>query len=166
MKKCFGFFILLLSISASGQKDTVTYSSIFEKITNSVKDYKLDTSAAPNDKLTNKIIELRQLKGGFNINEAIDYKLEEDKQKAEIPAAEFAQFAAFMQTGDGKKWLDNAVIWIYRQRFTYKELKKLVKFYKTSAGQKMSADFPIIMMQSLAAAEMIKGVYEKRQINK
>lgn len=142
------------------------YLSIFEKITGSVKEYKLDTTAAPADKFTNKIVELRTLKGGFNINEAIDYKLEEDKQKGEIPIAEFEKFAAFMKTGNGKKWLDNAVIWIYRQRFTYKELKQLVRFYKTSAGRKMSADFPIIMMQSLTAGEMIKGIYEKQQAAK
>ncbi len=166
------YFLLSFFIHATAafsQTDTTLNKkqySIFEKITGSVKDYKLDTSSVPADKITNKIIELRELKGGFNINEALEFKLEEDKQKGEIPIAEFEKFAAFMKTGNGKKWLDNAVIWIYRQRFTYNELKKLVKFYKTTVGKKMSGDFPIIMMQSLTAAEMIKGIYEKQQVKK
>jgi hypothetical protein len=118
---------------------------------------------APDDKITKKIIELRNLKGGFNINEAIEYKLQEDRQKGEIAEAEVTRFSAFMTKGNGKKWLDNAVIAIYRQHFTFKELKQLVKFYKTPAGQKMSEQFPVIMMQSLMAAETIKDVYSKQK---
>jgi uncharacterized protein len=50
---------------------------------------------------------------------------------------------------------------IYREEFTYGELEKLVKFYKTSAGQKLSQRFPVVMLKSLAAAEMIKGYLSK-----
>ena len=38
-----------------------------------------------------------------------------------------------------------------------KELKQLTKFYKTSAGKKMASQFPIVMLQSLAAGEGIKN---------
>jgi hypothetical protein len=31
-----------------------------------------------------------------------------------------------------------------------------VKFYKTSAGQKLATDFPLIMMKSLMAAQQIQ----------
>jgi hypothetical protein len=47
------------------------------------------------------------------------------------------------------------MIHIYRQHFTYNELKQLVRFYKTSAGKKMAKDFPLIMMKSLIAAQII-----------
>lgn len=137
--------------------------SMFEKITKEVGSYKPDTTAVPNDKITKKIIELRALKGGFNINEAIAFKLEEDKLKAEMPAEDLKKLADFFQTGSGKVWLDSALIRIYREHFTYQELKQLVKFYKTSAGQKMAGDFPVIMLQSFAAAEMIKSTLVKPQ---
>ncbi|MES2776529.1 MAG: DUF2059 domain-containing protein [Bacteroidota bacterium] len=162
-------FLLATAITASSQSDTALnekQASIFDKISKGVKEYKLDTSLAPNDKITKKIIELRDLKGGFNINEAIDYKLEEDRLKGEIPATEFAKFSEFMKSGNGKKWIDNAVIWIYRRLFTYRELKQLIKFYKTPAGRKMSDEFPVIMLQSLAAGEMIKDLYSKQQPKK
>jgi len=148
------------------QTDTATNTAaadIFKRITSAIKDFKPDTTAPPDDKITKKIIELRNLKGGFNINEAIDFKIAEDRQKGELPSAELDKLSTFFKTGNGRKWLDNAVVWIYRRHFTYDELKQLVKFYKTSAGQKMAAEFPVIMMQSLAAAEMIKDQYAQQQ---
>lgn len=160
--------VLLCILATTGfcQTDTAAgsmASGIFEKIAKGIKDFQLDTTAAPDDKITEKIIELRTLRGGFNINEAIDFKLEEDRQKGELPKAEVEKLAAFFKSGNGKKWLDNATNWIYRRHFTYPELKQLVSFYKTSAGQKMATDFPIIMMQSLRAAEMIKDIYTQQQ---
>jgi len=111
-------------------------------------------------------MQLRNLRGGFKINEAIDFKIEEDRQKNETSKTEMDKLSDFFKSGNGKRWLDNAVIWIYRSYFTYKELKQLVKFYKTSAGQKMATNFPIIMMQSLKAAEMIKDSYTEQQKKK
>ena len=140
--------------------------SVFEKLTNELKDYKPDTANAPNDKITKEIIKLRALRGGFNINEAIEYKLAEEKQKAEVPAADLEKLSTFFKTGNGKRWLDNAVTSIYRQHFTYKELKQLTKFYRTAAGRKMAADFPFIMMKSLVAGEAVKSFYTTNSENK
>jgi len=167
MKRFIAFSITYFIIvsSAFSQVDTakLNHSTIFDRLTKVLKEYKPDTTAVPDDKITRKIIELRNLRGGFNINEAIEYKLGEDKQKNEIPAAAFEKFSNFLTSGNGKKWLDNAVIWIYRQHFTYRELKALVKFYKTSAGQKLATESPIIMMKSLAAADSVKKIYEEGQ---
>ncbi len=150
------------------QNDTATSyaaSEIFEKISKSVKEFKPDTTSPPDDKITRKIIELRKSRGVFNINEAVDFKIEEDRQKNEVPKADLEKLAIFFRSGDGKKWLDNAVIWIYRQNFSYKELNRLVKFYRTSAGQKIATNFPFIMMQSLRAAEIIKELYTGQKNN-
>lgn len=160
---------LLIVTSAFSQVDTLNSErplQIFDRLAKSLKEYRLDTTAVPKDKITKVIMELRDLRGGFNINEAIEYKLEEDKQKNEFSEADFANFSLFFRNGNGKKWLDNAVTWIYRQHFTYPELKQLVKFYKTAAGQKMSTEFPVIMMKSLTAAERIKDIYMEAQRNK
>ena len=167
MNRRIEFFIafFLTATTVFSQVDSLNpkkKSLIFDRLTKDLKEYKLDTTEVPNDKITKVIIELRNLKGGFNINEAIEYKLEEDKQKKEFSEADFESFSFFFLNGNGKKWLDNAVIWIYRTHFTYQELKQLVKFYKTPAGQKIATEFPIIMMKSLAAAEGIKNIYIRR----
>jgi len=170
IQHCSLFLICLLWTSiVFGQTDSALKKndfSIFEKITTGLKEFKLDTTTAPSDKITRKIIELRNLRGGFNINEAIDFKLEEDRQKNEIPKEEINKLSSFFKSGKGKNWLDNSVIWIYRQHFTYHELKQLVKFYKSPAGQKMADDFPLVMMQSLAAAEKIKEIYVQQNQKK
>lgn len=160
MKKQLLFiFIMLLSVIRSkAQTDSIYTSGVFDKITNEIKTYKLDTSAVPNDKITKKINELRQLRGGFNINEAIMYKMEEEEQKNETPKATFDYLKGQFTNGKGKQWLDNAVLHIYRSHFNYRELKQLVKFYKTSAGQKLAADFPYIMMKTLMAAQTIQDI--------
>jgi uncharacterized protein len=150
--------IALLSITYSrspAQTDSLRMAGIFQKITNELKDYKIDTSEAPDDKITRKINELRALRGGFNINEAISFKIQEDETKGEVPKTTTDFLKQEFAMGDGKLWLDNATVWIYRRHFNYKELKQLVKFYKTSAGQKLANDFPFIMMKTLMAAQLI-----------
>jgi len=151
-----GFF----AFSQTGKADTI---GIFDKLAAVMKQFQPDTTAPPNDRITRKIIELRQLRGGFNIDEMLQYKLEEDRQKKETPIEAINQFANFIQSGDGKRWLNNAVIWVYREHFTYKELKQLVRFYKTDAGKKMATDSPIIIIKSLQAAERIKETYGQQQ---
>ena len=165
MKKNILLFVLIFCYAiVFAQNDSTNFHpAIFDRIAKSTSEFQLDTTEVPADKITKKIIELRKLRGGFNINEAIDFKLQEDKQKGEVPAAEMEKLTSFFRTGAGKRWLDNAVIWIYRRHFTYNELNDLVKFYKTPGGRKMATDFPLIMMESLRASEMIKEAYEQQQ---
>ena len=121
-----------------------------------MKEFKLDTTAVPNDKLSKRIEKLRNLKGGFNINEAIEFKIAEERSKENAPIEELDKIEAFFKNGNGRIWLDNAVIWIYRKQFTLKEVNQLIRFYNSSAGQKMAEKFPILMLQSLKAGEEIK----------
>jgi hypothetical protein len=157
MKKQLLLFVIssLMTFISNAQMDTTSVVGIFERIMNEVKSYKLDTSTVPNDKITRKINELRRLRGGFNINEAIMFKMGEEEQKKETAKATLDYLKEQFTTGKGKQWLDNAVIHIYRDQFSYKELKQLVKFYRTSAGQKLASDFPFIMMKTLMAAQII-----------
>ncbi|MES2882515.1 MAG: DUF2059 domain-containing protein [Bacteroidota bacterium] len=163
MKKFFCIFLCQISaFSMIAQTDSATQlTNIFEKITSTMATFKPDTSAVAEDKITAKIRELRSVRGGFNINEAISFKLQEDRKKGDLTEEQMKQLSFYFIQGNGKRWLDNAVNHIYRNHFTYAELKSLVKFYKSSAGQKLSANFPIIMLQSLAAAELIKTVVAK-----
>ena len=158
-------FLLCITAMAAAQIDTganANFSDVYERITKQVAIYRPDTSMAPNDKITRKILELRALRGGFNINEAVAFMIQDERQKGEKPKAQLDQLAAHFTLGKGRRWLNNAAIWIYRNHFTYKELKQLVKFYKTSAGKKMAVDFPVIVLKSMAAAEMLKINFEEK----
>lgn len=133
---------------------------IFQKISSTLKDFKVNRNAVPEDKLTQEIRKLRETKGGFNINEAILFKIGEDQQKGDLKKEEAEKEALFFRTGKGKTDLDHAVIWIYRDLFTLAEIRKLTKFYKSSAGHKLSENFPIIMVKSLKASEEIMKDYK------
>lgn len=163
-KLLLAFCLLSFSLPLWAQRDTLRKEdgpSIFDRIAQSVGQFKPDTTAPPQDKSTKKIQVLSALGGGFNITEAIEFKLEEDRRKGEMPAAQMDALAYFFTKGNGKQNLDHAITHIYRDLFTYKELKQLVRFYKKSAGQKLATEFPLIMLQSLAAAEMLKTDFLK-----
>ncbi len=152
------FFLILIMLFYSQNllaQDIAQLKNIFERITSEVQSYKIDTSSVKEDRFTKKVKQLRALKGGFNINEAIEFKMAEEAKEGKTSQAELELLRASFTNGKGKQWLDNAVIHIYRQHFTYKEMKQMVRFYKTSAGQKLASDFPLIMMKSLAAAQVI-----------
>lgn len=155
-------FAFINSAIAQSNSDTAQRFAFIQNMMKEASAYKPDTTSPPADKITQKIIELRKLRGNFNINEVVAFKLEEDRQKGDLIPEKQKQLSDYFTTGNGGRWLNNAAIWLYRNRFTYKELKQLVKFYKTSAGQKMAADFPVIMMESLAAAQMLKDNFDKR----
>jgi uncharacterized protein len=159
------FTNLLLILNAGAQIDssqTKTLASTFQRINSSLQAYKPDTSAVPDDKTTRKIKELINLRGVFNINEAIEFKIQEDKQKKNITEAEANSLSTFFSSGNGKQWLDNAIVHIYRNHFSFNELKQLVKFYRTPAGAKMSETFPVVLLKSMVAAQHVKELAGKR----
>jgi uncharacterized protein len=156
--------LLLLSVLLAGPVliHAQYGQDIFKKIKNAMTAYKLDTSSPPADKTSSLIAELRSLGGGFNINEAIEFKMEEELQEKKISEKDLAPVRESFRNGTARKWLDNAVTWIYRRHFSYKELKHIVRFYKTGPGQKLAAEFPYVMIESLAAAEMIHKQFERK----
>lgn len=156
MRKLITFLALaLLALNAQAQNESAPLPGIFDRLSSEMKNFKPDTSAVPEDRITRKIRQLRALRGGFNVNEAMEYKLSEEEKEGKTAPETIAYLRKEFSTGHGKELLDNAVIHIYRNRFTYPELKKLVKFYRSSAGQKFATDFPFIMLQTLAAGEQI-----------
>lgn len=162
MKKIILVFAGLLCVWCTrAQQGSVTGNdqlSVFARVTQQVGAYKPDTSAVPNDKLTHAIIKLRNLKGGFNINEAVEYKIAEERPKKELPAEQIDKLSAYLTKGDGKRLLDNAVVHIYRNTFTYHEVKQMIRFYRSGAGQKMAETFPVVMLECFAAGEYVKGL--------
>ena len=147
--------IFIISILVLNAQDSLGSSDIFQRISAELQAFKIDTSAVPEDETTSLIRKLRTLKGVFNINEAIAFKLEEEEKEKKSSKENLDKIRQSMLQGQAKIWLDNAVIHIYRQHFNRKELRQLIKFYKSSAGQKLATQFPFIMMKSLLAAQTI-----------
>ena len=163
MKRNYYFFLftcLFCMAGAAAQSKTSVQENpfAFKSIESIMNNYKLDTVTPPNDKKTHLIQELRELKGGFTINSFIQYKLEEEGQKPENNPEDFKKAQQFFAKGNGKKWLDNAVVNIYRSHYNKKEIKTLVRFHRTAVGKKVAAETPFIIIQAAAAAEMIKGL--------
>ncbi len=156
-------FIATIGFSQADTAENKTMPGIFSKLMQSAQVFQPDTTTPPDDKITRKIVKLRRLRGGFNINEAVDFKIEEEWQNKETPEAELEKKARFFKSGEGKRWLDNAATWVYRQQFSYKEIKKMVRFYKSAAGQKLAEEFPVIMIQLLKAAETIGEWYGQQK---
>lgn len=158
------FMSCFMALTIHAQNEDATMKQIknlSQRISKELSGYKMDTVAVPNDKITKKIEELRKYRGKLNINEIIDLKLKQDEKNKKLSQEEYADAYNFFTKGDGKKWLDNAVIWNYRNHFTYKELKVLVRFYKSSTGKKWAAEFPVVVIQNVLAAEQIGVIYKK-----
>jgi hypothetical protein len=158
MKNSFVLYLSLILCNGilRAQQPANIVPGAFERITAEVQEFKMDTSAAPDDRITRKIIELRKLRGGFNINEAISFKIQEEEKKKELPPEKIQLMKEQFENGRARTLLDNATIWIYRNQFTYKELKQMVRFYKRSAGQKLANQFPVIMLQTMMVAQTLQ----------
>ena len=160
MKIIATFLVCIFLITySSAQTDTTQSNEMMEKVIQGMKEFRADTSTPPDDKLTRAIKELRAAKGGFNIQTAVEIKIAEERQKGEMPKEQIDKLADFLQKGNGKRWLENSSIWIYRDHFNYDEIRSLTKFYKTSAGQKYAREFPLVVLEGLAAGEMIKKFF-------
>lgn len=153
------FCLLFVTILLHAQSSA---AETFQRISAAAENYVVDTTAVPDDKLTAAIKKLRRVKGGFNINEAILFKIAEDRNKGDITKEESDKLEDFFANKNGKVWLENAVIHIHRNIFTLSEVKQLTKFYQSEAGKKMSANFPVIMLQSMKAAEKIIEAYKQK----
>ncbi len=151
--------LLFVSVLLQAQSNA---AETFQRISAAAESYVVDTTAVPDDKLTAAIKKLRRVKGGFNINEAILFKIAEDRNKGDITKEEGEKLEDFFANKNGKVWLENAVIHIHRNIFTLSEIKQLTKFYQSAAGKKMSDNFPVIMLQSMKAAEKIIEVYKQK----
>lgn len=117
---------------------------------------KLDTASVPNDRLTQKIRELKKEKRGLSIETVLRIKIEEERQKdKEHPREYFDKLFAEVTIGKTGKLIENCVINLYRRTFTEEEIEQLIAFYKTSAGKKMDSEYIIMVVQSAKDAEYL-----------
>lgn len=156
LRLLFTSLVIITSINSFGQADSSAMPNEFmARVQKAMEGFKPDTSNVPDDKITNKIIEIRNAAGKFNINDMIQFKLTEALQKGEMSKADFDRMSEYMEKGEGKRLLENAVIWIYRSHFTYRELKKIARFFNSDVGKKWNREFPLILLQSAKVAEVV-----------
>ena len=117
---------------------------------------KTDTVAVPNDSFSKKVRVLRSEQKGLTLETILKLKIAEEQQKDTTHTKEYYQkLVDEVTTGRTSKLLENSVINIYRRTFTEKELDELIAFYKTSAGQKMSTEYLLVLVQSVKDAEQL-----------
>ena len=154
MKRYIVIIILFVPFISFSQIDSAFIARI--KSLDTANILKLDTTSVPNDRLTQKIRELRNEKKGLSIETIIKIKIEEEKQKDKEHSKEyFDKLYAEVTVGKTGRLIDNCVINLYRRTFTEEEVDQLIAFYKTSAGKKMDSEFLIMLVESAKDAEYL-----------
>jgi hypothetical protein len=128
---------------------------------------KTDTLAVPDDRITAKIRELRQERGGLTIPSILQMNLAEAQKKDTVHSSNYYQDMVYdITNGNTARLLNNCVVNLYRQSFTEAEIDDLVRFYKTSAGKKMNTVFILLLVRSLKDAEQLMKLAAKRMPTK
>lgn len=154
MRKVFALMLLILPAIAFSQIDTAFMQRL--KAMESGEMLKTDTTSPPNDAFTRKIKKLREEKSGLSIELVMQIKIKEEKEKDKSrPAEYYDKLLEEMTTGETSRLLENCLVNMYRESYTEKEVDKLRKFYKTSAGKKMNTEFIMLIARSVKDAEQL-----------
>lgn len=154
MKILASFLSVLICLQSSSQIDSTLINRI--KALDTANILKADTVAVPNDSFTKKIKILRSEQKGLTLETIIRLKIAEEQQKDTTRSKEYYnKLLEEITNGKTGKLLENSVINIYRRSFTESEVDELVRFYKTSAGQKMNTEYLLLLVQSVKDAEQL-----------
>jgi|GEM_PF-573500 hypothetical protein len=142
----FGLFIFTGISSAQNDTSGVT---IFQSLFGTNR-FIIDSSAVPEDPLTQKIRVLRSERGPINFENVIKFTIRDQQSKDTTrPKEYYDKFLEECQTGNAHRNIENVLINLYRQCFTEEEVDQLVEFYKSTAGKKMFKDF--LLLTAIAA---------------
>jgi len=154
MRTVFFIFLLLIPFLSFSQIDSAFIKKI--KALDTANVLRSDTLSVPDDSFTNKIKLLRSEEKGLTIETILRLKISEEQQKDTAHSKEFyKKLLAEITTGKTGKLLENSMINLYRRSFTEEEVDDLIKFYKTSAGQKMNKEHLLLLVQSVKDAEQL-----------
>jgi len=154
MKWAFILAVALFPLQGFSQIDIAFISKL--KSLDTANILKLDTSAVPDDALTQKIKALRKEKTGLSLETIMLIKISEEQQKDnKRPHDFYDRLKAEISSGHTSKLLDNCFVNIYRRTFTESEIDDLLHFYQTSAGKKFEREFLPLLVESAKAAEQL-----------
>lgn len=118
----------------------------------------IDTVAAPNDDLTTEIKKLLAITNSLNTATVVMKETINSQRKLKsipVPEEFYDRFLAAIDNGQVGGMLENAVIKIYRQKFTRQEISEIIKFYGTPVGKKLAVELLPIASASRAEGEKI-----------
>jgi hypothetical protein len=133
-----------------------------------------DTSAAPEDDLTQSIRKLLEVTKSRELDmqllekslkESLATSLENPNTSAMMQKF-YDRFVFEMREGRAARWLENIYIRNYRAIFTPAEIQALIDFYQTSAGQKALEKTKILLQNVMGEAQKMGGYLGADLMNK
>ena len=97
------------------------------------------------------IRELIQITGASNLGRQMMEQMRPALQKAipDLPASFWDDFMAEVKTDE----MTDLIVPIYARHFTLEELEELIAFNRTPLGQKVIAEMPAVMKESMSAGQ-------------
>jgi hypothetical protein len=116
-----------------------------------------DTTAIPDDLLTNRIKEFMALTKQMELSAGVIKKIYENEDMKALMPDEFRRnfIKAYEPDGDGFKYLELMYIKSYRKYYTVNDLNEFIKFYHTPAGKKMTLVNPLMLEENTPEATKI-----------
>jgi hypothetical protein len=118
----------------------------------------VDTTAAPNDDLTNEIKKLLNITNSMSTAVVVmKGTIESQRQNpsVQLPDEFYTRFIAAIDNGRVGGMLENTIIKIYRKKFNREEIQEVIKFYESPVGKKMAAESTFIADNSRIEGEKI-----------
>jgi hypothetical protein len=120
----------------------------------------IDSTAAPDDELTKEIKAMLTVSGAMKASmETMKYMIELDRKNPSRRLSDefYDRFLQSIESGRIGKLLENAIVKVYRARFTLQEMKEINAFFATVTGKKMAMEQSAIANDSRIAGEKIGG---------
>jgi uncharacterized protein len=115
----------------------------------------IDTTAAPDDDLTKEIKLMLNGSGAMKATvETMKAMLDMQRKNpsSALPVEFYDRFLQTIENGRVSRLLENAIVKVYREKFTLQEMKDVNAFYASATGKKMAAE-----QSALTAAGRVAG---------
>jgi uncharacterized protein len=102
----------------------------------------IDTVPPPNDELTKQIKKLLEVTNGIIASKTIMTGMlgTQRKNNTTLPDEFYVKMLEAIENGTVTGFIENAVVKIYRTKFTVQEINEVIKFYDSPVGKKMAAE--------------------------
>jgi hypothetical protein len=102
----------------------------------------IDTVPPPNDELTRQIKKLLEVTNGIIASKTIMTGMlgTQRKNNTTLPDEFYVKMLEAIENGQVTGFIENAVVKIYRKKFTVEEINEVIKFYDSPVGKKMAAE--------------------------
>lgn len=120
----------------------------------------IDTTAAPDDELTKEIKTMLNGSGSMKASvETMKYMIDMQRKNPSqtLPGEFYDRFLQSIESGRIGGLLENAIVKVYREKFTLQEMKEVNAFFSSPAGKKMATEQTALAAASRIAGEKIGG---------